>query len=90
MAWLDSAFRVMAELSNPLFPAKLRQPMLIVGCGKDRLVSTPAIEEFGSRLRVGSAVIVPGAMHEVMMERDIFRQQFWAALDAYVPGTAPF
>jgi lysophospholipase len=90
VAWLDSAFRVMAELSHPLFPAKLRQPMLIVGCGQDRLVSTAAIEDFGSRLRVGSHLIVPGAMHEVLMEQDAFRAQFWAAFDAYVPGSPVF
>jgi lysophospholipase len=90
VAWLDAAFRVMAELSNPVFPAMLRQPMLIVGCGQDRLVSTPAIEDFGSRLRVGSHLIVPGAMHEVLMEQDAFRAQFWAAFDAYVPGSPAF
>jgi lysophospholipase len=90
VAWLDAAFRVMAEFANPAFPAKLRQPMLMVACGRDRLVSTPAIEDFGSRLRVGSHLILPGAMHEVLMEQDPFREQFWAAFDAYVPGTPLF
>jgi lysophospholipase len=87
VAWLDSAFRVMAEFANPVFPAKLRQPMLIVASGRDQLVSMAAIEDFGSRLRVGSHLILPGAKHEVLMEQDSFRGQFWAAFDAYVPGT---
>ena len=90
VAWLDSAFRVMAEFANPAFPAKLRQPMLIVACGRDQLVSTAAIEDFGSRLRVGSDLTVPGAKHEILMEQDSFRSQFWAAFDAFVPGTPPF
>ncbi len=90
IAWLDSAFRVMAEFANPTFPMKLRQPMLIIGCGRDQLVSTAAIEEFGSRLRVGSHLIVPGSKHEVMMEQDSFRSQFWAAFDAFIPGTPAF
>jgi lysophospholipase len=90
VAWLDSAFRVMAELSDPRFPAKLRQPLLIVACGHDPIISTAAIEEFGSRLRVGSCVIVPGARHEIMMEQDGYRAQFWAAFDAFVPGTPLF
>jgi lysophospholipase len=29
-------------------------------------------------------------MHEVLMEQDPFREQFWAAFDAYVPGTPAF
>jgi lysophospholipase len=90
VAWLDSAFRAMAEFANPVFPAKLRQPMLIVASGRDQLVSTAAIEDFGSRLRVGSHLILPGAKHEVLMEQDIFRGQFWAAFDAFVPGTPLF
>jgi lysophospholipase len=90
VAWLDSAFRIMADFANPVFPAKLRQPMLIVACGRDQLVSTVAIEDFGSRLRVGSHLILPGARHEVLMEQDVFRGQFWAAFDAYVPGTPLF
>ncbi len=90
VAWLDSAFRVMAEFANPVFPAKLRQPMLIVASGRDQLVSTAAIEDFGSRLRVGSHLILPGAKHEVLMEQDVFRGQFWAAFDAFVPGTPLF
>jgi lysophospholipase len=87
VAWLDSAFRVMADFATPQFPAKLRQPMLIVACGRDQLVSTAATEDFGSRLRVCSHLILPGAKHEVLMEQDAFRSQFWAAFDAYVPGT---
>jgi len=90
IAWLDSAFRVMAEFADPAFPAKLRQPMLIIACGRDQLVSTAAIEEFGSRLRVGSHLVVPGSKHEILMEQDMFRSQFWAAFDAFIPGTPAF
>ncbi len=86
-AWMDSAFRAMAEFADPAFAASVRQPMLLVACGDDRLVSTPAIEEFAVRLRAGSHLIVPGARHEILMEQDYFRSQFWAAFDAFVPGT---
>jgi lysophospholipase len=90
VAWADSAFRSMAEFASPAFPTKLRQPLLIIGCGRDRLVSTAAIEDFGSRLRVGSHLVVPGSKHEVMMELDVYRSQFWAAFDAFIPGTPAF
>ena len=90
VAWLNSAFRVMAEFANPVFPTRLRQPLLMVGCGRDVLVSTSAIEDFSSRLRVGSHLILPAAKHEILMEQDVMRSQFWAAFDAYVPGTPLF
>ena len=90
VAWVDAAFDAMAEFAKPGFATKLRQPILLIGCGRDQLVSTLAIEEFGRRLRIGSHLIVPGAKHELLMERDTYRGQFWGAFDAYVPGTPPY
>jgi lysophospholipase len=87
VAWADSAFNVMRDFADPSYPAKIRQPILIVATGRDEVVSTPAIEEFAIRLRAGSHLMVAGARHEVLMEQDRYRAQFWAAFDAFVPGT---
>jgi lysophospholipase len=48
------------------------------------------IERFSVRLRAGSHLIVPGSKHELMMERDVYRSQFWAAFDAFVPGSPSY
>jgi lysophospholipase len=90
VAWADSAFRLMGQLYSPHFAARIRQPMLLVAAGADSLVSTPAIEHFAIHLRAGAHVIIPGAQHEIMMDQDICRNQFWAAFDAFVPGTPLF
>jgi lysophospholipase len=80
----------MGQMRPTSFPSRIRQPILIVASGSDDLVSTPAIETFAIHLRAGSHVVVPGARHEIMMEQDQFRAQFWAAFDAFVPGTPLF
>src|SRR5262249_37408417 len=90
VAWADAAFRVMAHMRPTTYPARIRQPILIVAAGHDELVSTAAIETFAIHLRAGSHVIIPGAAHEILMEQDVFRDQFWAAFDAFVPGTPLF
>jgi lysophospholipase len=90
VAWIDAAFRTMREFSDQAYAGRLRQPMLLVAAGQDRLVSTPAIGEFALRLRAGSHLVIPGARHELLMEQDRFREQFWAAFDAFVPGTPMF
>jgi lysophospholipase len=90
VGWMDSALKVMREFSNPGYPAKIRQPMLVVAAGQDRIVSTPAIDEFSIRLRAGSHLIVPGARHELLQEQDRYRMQVLAAFDAFVPGTTAF
>jgi lysophospholipase len=90
VSWCDAAFRAMTELSDPTFPAQIRQPLLIIAAGMDAIVSTAAIGEFAVRLRAGSHLVVPGARHELLMEQDRFRIQALAAFDAFVPGTPLF
>jgi lysophospholipase len=90
VAWADAAFRMIATLAEPGYAAKIRQPLLVIAAGHDRIVSTEAIDEFSARLRAGSHLIVPGARHELLMEQDRFRGQVLAAFDAFVPGTAAF
>ena len=85
--WCDAAFRAMRTIGEPSYPARIRQPILIVGAGRDAIVSNSAIEDFATLLRAGSHLVVVGARHEILMERDHLRSQFWAAFDAFVPGT---
>jgi lysophospholipase len=88
VAWVDAAFRAMRDLAEPPYPARIRQPIMIVAAGEDGLVSTPAIGQFALRLRAGSHLVIAGSRHEILMEQDRFRSQFWAAFDAFVPGSA--
>jgi lysophospholipase len=90
VAWADTAFRAMREFADPAYAARIRQPVLIIAAGADTVVSTPAIERFAIHLRAGAHLVIPGARHELLQEQDRIRAQFWAAFDAFVPGTPPF
>src|SRR4030081_1060179 len=90
VGWTDSAFKAMRQLQEPSFPARIRQPILVIAAGHDQIVSTPAIDEFAIRRRAGAHLIVPGSRHELLMEQDRFRMQALAAFDAFVPGTPLF
>jgi lysophospholipase len=90
VSWLSAAYRVINEFTDPNYPGKVRQPLMLIAAGRDEIVSTAAIEDFAIRLRAGSHLIVAGARHELMQEQDRYRVQFWAAFDAFVPGTPLF
>jgi lysophospholipase len=87
IAWTDAAFRMIGRFRDPRFPLEIRVPTLIVAAGADPVCATPAIERFAARLKAGHAIVIPGARHEILMERDAIRAEFWAAFDAFVPGT---
>jgi len=90
VAWVDAAFRATRTIRERGYASQIRQPMLIVSAGQDVVVSNAAIEEFASQLRSGSQLVVVGARHELLMEQDRFRSQFWAAFDAFVPETPAY
>src|SRR5215207_10165260 len=87
VAWMNAAFRFMRKFADPRFPRDIRTPTLIVAAGADPICATPVIERFAARLKAGHAIVLPGARHEILMERDAIREEFWAAFDAFVPGT---
>jgi lysophospholipase len=87
VGWARAALRAIGEFSEPGYGARIRQPIMLIAAGHDQIVSTPAIEAFAANLRAGSHLMVPGARHELLMEQNRFREQFWAAFDAFVPGT---
>src|SRR5690606_23734619 len=87
ISWLDSAFRFMSRFTDPRYAFRIRLPVLIIAAGADPVCATPATERFASRLKAGHAIVIPGARHEILMERDAIREQFWAAFDAFIPGS---
>lgn len=84
IGWLRAGFRSCASMADPLFAASVRVPVLLLAAGQDHIVSTRAIEELGVRLKIGSHLLLPGALHEILQEADPIRQRFWAAFDAYL------
>ena len=77
----------MEQFADPEYARRTLTPTLVIAAGGDRVVDTGAIERFAVRLKAGGLVVIPYARHEILMERDVFREQFWAAFDAFVPGT---
>ncbi|MEM7302693.1 MAG: alpha/beta hydrolase [Pseudomonadota bacterium] len=85
--WIYASCKAMDMAWDPEFMASVTIPTLLVSAGNDRVVSRDAIEKYGQELRSGAYLTIDGAKHEMMQERDVFRQQLLSAFDAFVPGT---
>jgi lysophospholipase len=85
-SWVRAVSRAAAAVNAPGFAAALKIPLLIVAAGAESVVDPRAAERFGRSLRAGGVLTIDGARHELLHERDLYREQFLAALDAFVPG----
>ena len=77
---------LVARFVAPEYPRRIRTPILSFTCGREEIVSNNAIERFVGNLNNASLIAVQGAKHELLMERDVLREQFWRAFDAFIPG----
>ncbi len=86
IGWTNAAFHLMRQFEDADYPRRTLTPILVIASGADRIVATAAVESFASRLKAGRLITLPYAKHEILMERDMFRAQFWAAFDGFIPG----
>ncbi|MDR3372718.1 MAG: alpha/beta hydrolase [Ancalomicrobiaceae bacterium] len=87
IGWLRAALKAAAQVTAADFAERVRIPTLIVASTTDRVVSTRATEHFAMSSKNCFLVLISGAEHELLQEREAFREQFWAAFDAFVPGS---
>jgi len=59
-------------------------PSLFLAAGREKLVTPGAAARIAAHSQHCEAVIIEGALHEIMMERDPFRRQFWALFDEFL------
>jgi lysophospholipase len=84
--WTQAMFRTFSRFENQDFGRHIAVPTLMIIPGSDPLCSAPAAEALAMRLRACEPIIIPTARHEILMERDHLRSQFFAAFDAFIPG----
>lgn len=86
LGWLSAAAKCMVWFRAREAGPSVKLPCLVIAAGQDRIVSTPAIEDFTSRVKAAGYVEIAGAEHELLMERDRYRDRVFAAIDAFIPG----
>ncbi len=83
IGWMRAALRSCAMLAEPDYPSRIRVPILMAAAGRDTIVSTPAIEDFIPRMKLGTLALIGPSKHEILQENDEIRGRFWASFDAY-------
>ncbi len=86
IGWLKAALDAIRRVKDEKFEPRVRIPVLMLAASEDKIVDSKATEALAARLRAGSQIVLQGARHEILQERDAIREQFWAAFDAFVPG----
>ncbi len=83
--WISAALKSMAYVNRNA--DKLKVPCLIVAAGADPIVD-PASNQRFARGAGAKFHVVAGALHELMMERDCYRDQYLVFVDRFLDENA--
>ena len=83
--WIRAALSSMAYVNRNA--ENLRIPGLVVAAGADPIVDPSSIEDFARNAKVKFDV-VPGALHELFLEKDAYRDRFLAMIDTFLDEQA--
>ncbi len=87
IGWLKQAQRSIDRQFAPGQLERIALPLLVVHTDADRVVAPASHGLLAARVRGARLVSIDGAKHEILMETDARRAQFWAAFDEFVAKT---
>ena len=87
--WLGAAYRSLDEINAADYAPAITTPVLICGAGKDRICVTDATVSFARRMPAARYLEIADSEHEILMERDSIREQFWGAFDDFLAKKEP-
>jgi lysophospholipase len=76
--WLGASLDILATFTRPKALAKVTIPVFVASAGQEQLVDNASHAEICRRLKDCEHITVEGAMHEVLMETDDRRAEFWS------------
>lgn len=79
--WLDFALSAIAAFEDRAELAKVSIPVTVVAAEHDRLVLNSIARQVVERMPRGRYVEIPHAFHEILVETDDIRAQFWTVFD---------
>ena len=89
IGWVAAAADATESLQQPGSLANVRIPVLVASAGEEQLVDNASHPAVAALLPDARHITIDGAKHEILMETDALRGQFWAAFDDLTARVAP-
>lgn len=76
--WLGASLDILATFTKPRALSKVTIPVFVASASEEKLVDNASHREICRRLKDCDHITVDGAMHEILMETDERRAEFWS------------
>jgi lysophospholipase len=76
--WLGASLDILSTFTKPKALARVTIPVFVASAAEEQLVDNTSHADIARRLKDCEHITVDGAMHEILMETDDRRAEFWA------------
>ena len=82
--WLDATFNSIQYMMGDGYLEAIATPLLIISAEADEIVSVAAQKKACRRLPECDFVMIPNALHELLIETDVVLENFWETFDEFI------
>jgi lysophospholipase len=82
--WLRATFASIAALNAPAFARAIDTPILLASAGQEKIVDNPAHARMAAHMPHAQHIVLDAARHEILMEADAVRAEFFKQFDAFI------
>jgi lysophospholipase len=83
-SWLFATMRSLKALHSRRKGTGLNCPVLMILAGRERVVDSKASHTYAANMPGVSVVTITHSLHEIMLENDAVRKEFFAAVESYI------
>jgi lysophospholipase len=84
--WLHETLKAARRVIRQEHLTQITIPTLILAPVLDGVIPYSAMEDLSRNFRAGQLITINGGRHELFFERDVYRAQALAAIEAFMPG----
>jgi len=85
--WIYAALKSIRILKSRGYPEDIQTPVLMIQAGKDVVVRNDAMDRLSDRMPWSKVIRIEGARHEILQERDDYRNAFWSYFDPFIESS---
>lgn len=84
--WLNATFNSIQHIMVGGYLESITTPVIMVSAGADEIVSVAAQKKICRRVPNCHLVVIPNALHELLIETDVVLEKFWEIFDEFITG----
>jgi len=87
--WLLAALRSMHQLQRPSALKRIGCPVLAITGGRDGVTPPHELAHYLKYVPRAENIVIPGALHDIMNELDLYRLEAWRQIDDFLGRIIP-